>query len=78
MSLFCFIPFDWHLIDTLSVFSKLLMYNYMPYFHDKENFNDEGIRPSSFSSSFSIVRPTQICGIFKPKKGNDVVKLFFA
>ena len=36
------------------------------------------IRPSSFFSPFSVVRPIQIFGIFKKKKkSNDVVKLFF-
>ena len=34
-------------------------------------------RPSSFFSPFSVVRPTQIFGIFK-KKSNDVVKPFFS
>ena len=34
-------------------------------------------RPSSFFSPFSVVRPTQIFGIFK-KERNDVVKPFFS
>ena len=34
-------------------------------------------RPSSFFSPFSVVRPTQIFGIFK-KKSKDVVKPFFS
>ena len=29
LSFVCFIPFDWHWIDTLREFSKLLMYNYI-------------------------------------------------
>ena len=35
---------------------------------------------SSFFSPFSVVRPTQILGIFKKKKknGNNVVKPFFS
>ena len=33
-------------------------------------------RPSSFFSLLSIVRPTQIFGVFK-KKSNDAVKPFF-
>ena len=37
----------------------------------------DAIRPSSFFSPFTVVRPTQIFGIFK-KKSNDVVKPFFS
>ena len=39
----------------------------------------ESVRPSSFFSPFSVVRPTQIFGIVKKKKkkSNDVVKPFF-
>ena len=33
--------------------------------------------PSSFFSSFSVVRPTQIFAIFKQKKSNNLVKPFF-
>ena len=33
-------------------------------------------RPSSFFSPFSVVRPTQIFGIFRKKKSNDLVKPF--
>ena len=34
------------------------------------------IRPSSFFSSFTVVRLTQIYGIFKKKKSNGVVIIF--
>ena len=35
------------------------------------------VRPSSFFSSFTVVRPTQICSIFKKKKSSDVVTSYF-
>ena len=35
------------------------------------------ISPSSFFSPFTVIRPTQIFGIFKKKKSNDVVTAFF-
>ena len=38
---------------------------------------DNAIRPSSFFTLFSVVRPTQIFGVFK-KKSNDLVKPFFS
>ena len=40
--------------------------------------SSETIRPSSFFSPFSVVRPTQFFGIFKKNKTkNDAVKLLF-
>ena len=35
------------------------------------------LRPSFFFSPFSVIRPTQIFGIFKKKKSNDLVKPIF-
>ena len=43
----------------------------------KKSVSSRVIRPSSFFSPLSVVRPTQIFGIFKKKKSNDVVKPFF-
>ena len=45
VSIFCLIPFDWHWIDILSEFSKLLNEKLNALFSRRRevNFNDEGI-----------------------------------